>query len=219
MTIKIYLDGADLNTIEAFAEDGRIKGFTTNPTLMRKCGITDYRKFASEVLSRIGGRPVSFEVFADEFAQMYEQAHEISSWAPNVWVKIPVTNTRGESSRELIESLGDMRLNITAVMTDEQITHLQPVLNEGHIVSVFNGRIMDTGERPLRMSHRRNRFASLWASPRAIYDFYLANSYGYEIITLTPELFRKLDLRAKDLTQYSLETCRMFFDDGKGLSL
>ena len=217
--VRIYLDGADLATIEALSTDPRIEGFTTNPTLMRKSGITDYRAFAREVLARIGGRPVSFEVLSDDFAQMYEQAKEISSWATNVWVKIPVTNTKGESTRELIEALGDTNLNITAVMTDTQIDHLQPVLRENHIVSVFNGRIMDTGERPLRMSQRRNCWESLWASPRAIHDYYLAHSNGYDIITLTPELFRKLDLRGKDLTQYSVETVRMFFEDGKGLTL
>ena len=217
--VKIYLDGADLATIDAFSTDPRIEGFTTNPTLMRKSGITDYRAFAREVLTRIGGKPVSFEVLSDDFAQMYEQARAIASWAPNVLVKIPVTNTKGESTRELIESLGDTNMNITAVMTNAQILHLNPVLRENHIVSVFNGRIMDTGERPLRMTQRRNRWKSLWASPRAIHDYYLAHSNGYDIITLTPELFRKLDLRGKDLTQYSVETVKMFFEDGKGLTL
>src|SRR3972149_6661280 len=136
--VRIFLDGADLATIELFAADARIQGFTTNPTLMRKSGITDYRAFAREVLARVGGRPVSFEVLSDDFAQMYEQAMEIASWAPNVWVKIPVTNTKGESTFELIETLGDTNLNITAVMTNAQIDHLQPVLRENHIVSIFN---------------------------------------------------------------------------------
>lgn len=219
MATVIYLDSASMADIEKYANDPAIGGVTTNPTILKKAGITNYSAFAKEVLGMIGGKPVSFEVLADDFVQMYEQAREIASWALNCWVKIPVTNTRGESTRELIESLGDTNLNITAVMTDAQIKHLQPVLRENHIVSVFNGRIMDTGERPLRMKQRRNSWSSLWASPRAIHDYYLAHSNGYDIITLTPELFRKLDLRGKDLTQYSVETVQMFHNDGKGLTL
>lgn len=214
--VAIYADGAGLAQMKAYAVDPMIQGFTTNPSLMRKAGITNYRDFADTVLGLIGKKPVSFEVLADDWLTMELQAREIAEWGENVWVKVPITNTRGESSVELIKALGDLNLNITAVMTDKQYLGVQPHLRPNHIVSVFAGRIMDTGVEPPRYE-RSGSFRVLWASAREVYSVVLAEICGYDIITLTPELISKLDLFGKDLTSYSLDTVRQFHSDGKGI--
>ena len=216
--VKIYCDGAGFGRLEEYAEDPRIEGFTTNPSLMRKAGINDYRAFARTVLLMVKGKPVSFEVVADEWAEMERQACEIQSWGPNVWVKIPITNTRGESSKALIEKLADLNLNITAVMTLGQVDEVWPILRSNHILSVFNGRITDTGVPPMAFK-MRGAAQRLWASARSVYDYYQAEAHGFDIITLTPDLIAKLALGGKSLAEYSLETVRMFHEDGKGLTV
>src|SRR5712692_432477 len=155
--LEIYCDGADLLKLEEYAEDERISGFTTNPSLMRKAGIKDYKTFAKTVLSLVKNKPVSFEVLADDFPTMEKQGREIASWGDNVWVKIPITNTKGESSKELNEKIADLNLNITAIMTWEQLQHILPSTRANHILSIFNGRIMDTMRQPLNVKdyHRK----------------------------------------------------------------
>jgi transaldolase len=212
--VAIYLDSGSLADIEKHG--ARVDGITTNPSIMRKEGITDYRTFARAVLARSGGKSVSFEVLADDFPTMERQAREIASWGENVYVKLPITNTRGESIVPLVDALGELNLNITAVMTMEQWLRLWPSLKPHHIVSVFAGRILDTGTEPPRFK-RSDRYRLLWASAREVYHVHMAEDYGYDIITLTPELIAKLDLRGKDLTAYSLETVKQFHSDGKGI--
>lgn len=214
--VAIYADGASLEQMERYAQDERIEGLTTNPSLMRRAGITNYRDFARTVLDMIGQKPVSFEVLADDFYTMERQAREIAEWGPNVWVKIPITNSRGESSAPLIRQIADLQLNITAVMTIKQWESIRPHALGHHIVSVFCGRIMDTLQDPMEIIGASSRL--LWASAREIYNVKQAADFGYDIITLTPELIAKLDLRDKDLTAYSLETVRQFHSDGKGIA-
>ena len=213
--VAIYLDSGSLKDIERYADDPRISGITTNPSILKKEGITDYRSFARAVLSRSGDKPVSFEVLADGFREMERQAREIASWGPNVYVKLPITNTRGESIVPLLDALGDLNLNITAVMTVEQTEELYEWVRPHHIVSVFAGRIMDTGRLPTTCHPCK----TLWASAREVYHVTLAEEYGYDIITLTPDLIAKLSLRHKDLAQYSLETVAQFHRDGQGIAL
>jgi len=219
--VTIYCDGADIATMTKYAIDPVVGGFTTNPSLMKKSGIKNYRDFAQAVLSAIGDKPVSFEVLADDWDEMETQAHEIASWGENVWVKIPIMNTKGESSIDLIDKLQDLRLNITAVMTLEQLALLRDVDRSHHIVSVFAGRIADTGQNPWGIVARASegRAKVLWASARQVLDVWTAERCGASIITLTPDLISKLSLHGKDLHQYSLETVRQFYEDGKGLCL
>lgn len=204
--------------MEQFAKDGRIAGFTTNPSLMKKAGIKKYREFAREVIAVVGGKPVSFEVLADDFPTMNSQARTIASWGDNVWVKIPITNSRGESSRGLIEELRDIKLNITAVMQYTQITGISDLLKFNDIVSVFAGRIMDTGRKPINFLPDPFAYRVLWASAREIFSVRQAEKYGYDIITLTPELLAKRSLARKSLKEYSLETVQQFHNDGKGIT-
>lgn len=213
--VAVYLDAADLKDLERYAKDERIKGITTNPSLMKKAGIRDYREFARTVLNAAGDKPVSFEVLADDFRTMGIQAREIASWGPNVYVKLPITNTRGESIASTVEALGDLNLNITAVMTVQQVGAIYKHLRSHHIVSVFAGRIMDTGKLPDIPLIRPAKL--LWASAREVFHVRLAEGQGYDIITLTPDLIAKLDLRGRDLTEYSLATVRQFHEDGKGI--
>ncbi len=213
----IYADGAGLDLMKTYAAEPRIAGFTTNPSLMRKAGIRNYREFAKQVLDIVDGKPVSFEVLADDFYGMERQAREISDWGPNVWVKVPITNSRGEASVDLIRQIADLQLNITAVMTLKQWEPLRAHVLPHHILSVFCGRIMDTQHEPPAIIGAHCRL--LWASAREIYNLVQAKDYGYDIITLTPDLIAKLDLRDKDLTKYSLETVKMFHEDGKGIDL
>lgn len=224
LRVKIFADGADVTTIAGLSANPLIKGFTTNPTLMRKANVRDYRDFAREVLTIVTDRPVSFEVFSDEFSEMERQAHEIASWGPNVNVKIPVTNTQGEFSGSLIRRLSSagVAVNVTAVMTMEQVEAIAACLSEQtkSFVSVFAGRIADTGREPIPFLARaleilRGRPASelIWASPREILNILQAHDLGCHIITVTADLLAKLPLLGKDLMAFSLETVRMFRED------
>jgi transaldolase len=223
--IKIFADGASVPSMLASARDPRIQGFTTNPTLMRKTGVTDYRAFAREVLVAITDKPISFEVFADDFSEMRRQALEIASWGKNVYVKIPITNTRSEPSTELIRELshGGVRVNVTAICTLGQVRGAAAALAGGapSVVSVFAGRIADTGVDPIplmREAHDACRAAGtgielLWASPREVLNVVQAAEADVDIITLTDDLLAKLDLLGKDLGERSLETVQMFYGD------
>jgi len=203
-----------------------IRGFTTNPTLMRKAGVADYKSFALQVLGVVKDLPISFEVFDDDFAEMEKQAHEIASWGKNVNVKIPVTNTRGEFCGPLVERLsrGGVQLNVTAVMTVEQVRRVADRLAPDipAIVSVFAGRIADTGRDPVpimaeavKVLKSRPRAELIWASPRELLNIFQADAIGCHIITATNDILKKLSLVGKDLDRYSLETVEMFHKDAK----
>ena len=224
--IKIFADGADKAGMLSMYNNPRIDGFTTNPTLMRKAGITDYIGFAKEILQTIDDKPVSFEVFADEFEEMERQAREIATWGSNVYVKIPVTNTKKLSSASLIKKLSaeGVQLNITAILSLEQVSDVAEALKNGSssFVSVFAGRIADTGVDPVPLMKRALEILKpvsnaelLWASPREVLNVYQAESIGCDIITATNDILKKLDLKGKDLDEYSLETVQMFFDDAQ----
>jgi transaldolase len=222
--VKIFADGADVKGMVEMYGKPYIKGFTTNPTLMRKAGISDYRGFAREVLAQIPDRPISFEVFSDDFSEMERQAKEIASWGTNVNVKIPVTNTRGEPTHALVRRLSQsgVKLNITAVFTLEQVrdivAHLDP--KTPAFVSVFAGRIADTGLDPMPLMaaahalvHTLPHAELIWASPRELLNVFHAEATGCDIITVTNDVLAKLANVGKDLTQFSLETVKMFRDD------
>ena len=226
LSIKIYADGADRNGMLEMYTKPYIKGFTTNPTLMKKAGITDYKAFAHEILQAIPDRPISFEVFADEFTDMERQALEIKTWGENVYVKIPVSNTRQDMAYDLIERLSGagVHLNVTAMLTLEQVQNVADALKDGpdSIVSVFAGRIADTGLDPVPVMQKALTLLEvapkaelLWASPREVLNIYQADNIGCHIITATNDLIRKLALGGKDLAEYSLETVQMFYDDAQ----
>jgi transaldolase len=222
--VRIFADGAELPGIIEMARNPLIRGFTTNPTLMRKAGISDYRAFAHEVLAAVPDRPISFEVFSDDFAEMEEQALEIASWGKNVNVKVPVTNTRGEFSGRLINRLTAQQVfvNVTALMTLDQVKAVLDVL-EGTapaFISVFAGRIADTGRDPMpimaeaaQLASRRARTEIIWASPRELLNVFQAEAAGVHVITVANDILKKLDLISKNLVEYSLETVRMFRED------
>jgi transaldolase len=224
LKIKIFADGADLEGMLAMYRRPEIRGFTTNPTLMRKAGIGDYRAFARQVLDAIRDRPISFEVFSDEFAEMETQAREIASWADNVNVKIPVTNTRGEPSYELVRRLSadGIKVNVTAIFTLEQVREVVAALDAATpaYVSVFAGRIADTGRDPMphmaaakALCGARPRAELIWASPRELLNIFHADAVGCDIITVTNDLLAKLGSVGKDLAEFSLETVKMFRND------
>lgn len=224
LRIKLFADGADLRAIAQLASSRWIHGFTTNPTLMRKAGIVDYRAFARDVLRIVGDRPISFEVFSDEFEEMELQAREIASWGSNVFVKIPVTNTRGAFAGRLIRRLSSagVRVNATAILTLDQVEKVVDCLAPGvaSFVSVFAGRIADTGRDPMPIMARAvellrplPRTELIWASPRELLNVLQANDVGCHVITATPDLLAKLPLIGKDLSEYSLETVKMFHQD------
>jgi transaldolase len=224
LKIKLYADGADKTAMLDLYRNPLIQGFTTNPTLMRKAGIADYQAFARDILSEIRDRPISLEVFADEFHEMERQARLIASWGPNVYVKIPVTNTRRESAVDLIHRLSHagIRLNITAILTLEQVREVAAALAGGapSNVSVFAGRIADTGRDPVPLMAQAVEMVSvhpgmelIWASPRELLNIFQADSIGCHIITATPDVLQKLLLVGKDLDEYSLDTVRMFHTD------
>ena len=226
LKIKVFADGADINGIRDAAHNPHVEGFTTNPTLMRAAGINDYRIFAREVLKIVPDRPVSFEVFADDFPTMERQAREIATWGSNVYVKIPVTNTAGDSSCPLVGTLSraGVKVNVTAVFTLDQVTEIVAALAEGvpAIISVFAGRIADTGRDPvphmaeaLRLMLRRPHAELLWASPRELLNIFQADEIGCHIITVTGEHLKKLALVGKDLNMYSRETVAMFYKDAQ----
>ena len=219
--VRLFVDTSDVVQLHKYAREARISGVTTNPALMKKSGITSYHNFALIVLGIASGKPVSFEVLADDFYEMEREARELASWGENVYVKIPVTNTHGEPTYPLIEKLQDLHLNITAVMTVAQIEALSKITSQHHIISVFAGRIADTGRDPMH-TMRKARLAHaqiLWASAREVLNVYQAEECGCDIITLTPDLIAKLDLHGKSLAEYSLETVKMFHEDGKGLKI
>lgn len=224
LNVKIFADGADKSGMFEMAVKPFIKGLTTNPTLMQKAGIKDYKSFALDVLAEVRDKPISFEVFSDDFIEMERQALEIASWGNNVYVKIPVTNTKQETSYDLIEKLSKQRvkLNVTALMTNEQVLNVVSRLNETvpSYVSVFAGRIADTGRDPVPLMRdavkilSRNKSAELiWASPRELLNIFQAEEIGCHIITVTNEVLNKLKLIGKDLDEYSLETVKMFYFD------
>lgn len=224
LKVKLFADGADVSGIKEMAANPLIKGFTTNPTLMRKAGVTDYKSFALQVLKVVGGRPISFEVFADEFGEMEKQALEIASWGKNINVKIPVTNTKGEFCGDLIERLSraGVQLNVTAVMTLDQVERITDRLAPATsaIVSVFAGRIADTGRDPVplmaeavKILKSKPKAELIWASPRELLNIFQANAIGCHIITATNDILKKLSLVGKELDAYSLETVEMFYKD------
>ena len=226
LKVKLYADGADRDGMLEMYEQPYIQGFTTNPTLMKKVGISDYEAFAHDILRSIPDRPISFEVFADEFDEMERQALKIKTWGDNVFIKIPISNTRKEMSYDLIERLSEagVRLNITAILTLDQVRNVAEAVKNGpeSIVSVFAGRIADTGLDPvpimgeaLEILKVAPRAELLWASPREVLNIYQADAIGCHIITATNDIIRKLSLASKDLAQYSLETVQMFYDDAQ----
>jgi transaldolase len=226
LRIKIFADGADKGSILGLAKKPYIKGFTTNPTLMRKAGVSDYEKFAKELLAEIKDKPISFEVFSDEFDEMEGQARKIASWAENVYVKIPITNTKGESSFDLVKRLASagVKLNITAILTLEQVQHILPALQPGNqsIISVFAGRIANTGRDPIPIMKEAKRLVAqvvgaelLWASSREFLNIFHAEEAGCDIITVTPDLLKFVDWLGRDLGEVSLDTVQTFYTDAK----
>ncbi|MGA8810430.1 MAG: transaldolase [Thermoanaerobaculia bacterium] len=226
LNVKIFADGAEkAGMLEMYAKP-YIKGFTTNPTLMHKVGLTDYRAFARDIVSVIPDRPISFEVFSDELDEMERQAREIATWGDNVYVKIPVTNTRREPAYELVRRLANegVKLNITAIMTIDQVRNVVDAVKDGapSCVSVFAGRIADTGRDPVPIMTEcvdilksAPRSELIWASPRELLNIIQADAIGCHIITVTNDILKKLPLIGKDLADYSLDTVQMFFDDGR----
>ena len=226
LKVKLFADGADLAGIKEMAANPAIRGFTTNPTLMRKAGVSDYKAFALQALQVVGGRPISFEVFADEFGEMGKQAHEIASWGKNIYVKIPVTNTKGELSGPLVERLtrAGIQVNVTALTTVDQVKRVADRLapETPAIISVFAGRIADTGRDPVpimaeavKIMKKKPKSELIWASPRELLNIFQANEIGCHIITATNDILKKLPLIGKDLDAYSLETVEMFHKDAK----
>lgn len=223
--VKIYADGADKKSLLELAKNPMISGFTTNPTLMKKAGIKDYKAFALDVLSEIKDRPISFEVFSDDFADMKRQALEIASWGSNVYVKIPITNTKGESSIPLVQELShsSVKLNITALFTLEQVLQTAQAVKGGapSVISVFAGRICDTGVDAVPIMQAALAICQstdpnielLWASPRELYNIVQADQCKVHIITVSHDILAKLNLLGKDLNEFSLETVKMFYDD------
>lgn len=224
LDVKIFADGADLDAILALAADPRIAGFTTNPTLMWKAGLTDYEEFAKRLLERIMVHPISFEVFADDPTEMRRQALMISRWGENVYVKIPVSTTKGVSMAPLVRDLSErgVKVNVTALFTTAQVELITEAVKDGapSYISVFAGRIADAGIDPVPLMARAvdimvaaPRSELIWASPREILNVVQADQVGCHIITITHDLLKKLDLLGKDLLQYSLETVQMFHRD------
>ena len=224
MNVKVFADGADLDGILALATDRRIAGFTTNPTLMWKAGLTDYEEFARRLLEQITTHPISFEVFADDADEMRRQARQIAGWGENVYVKIPVSTTAGESMAPLARELSEsgVKVNVTAVFTTAQVELITEAVKAGapSYISVFAGRIADAGIDPVPLMARAvdimvqaPRSELIWASPREILNVVQADQVGCHIITVTHDMLKKLDLLGKDLLQYSLETVQMFRRD------
>jgi transaldolase len=226
LTVSVFADGADRQGMLEMAANPCIRGFTTNPTLMRKAGVQDYRAFAHDILSAIPDRPISFEVFADDFDEMERQAREIAGWGKNVFVKVPVTNTAGTPSAPLIRRLSaeGVSLNVTALTALTQVRDVVDSLKGGApaYISVFAGRVADTGRDPIPLMEGALELMAaapntrlIWASPRELLNVFQADAIGCHVITVTNDLLKKLSLLGKDLHEYSLETVRMFFDDGQ----
>ncbi len=224
LKVKIFADGADKAGMLEMARKSWVSGLTTNPTLMRKAGISDYRAFAKEILQLIPDKSISFEVFSDDFSEMERQADEIASWGENVYVKIPVTNTKSESCCPLVKRLAKagVKQNVTAIMTLDQVKEVSDALGDGapSYVSVFAGRIADTGRDPIPLMTDSVRILKafpmqelIWASPRELLNVFQADAIGCQIITVTNDVLKKLSLVGKNLDEYSLETVKMFRDD------
>jgi len=224
LKVKIFADGADIIAMKEMAQKTFIKGLTTNPTLMRKSGVENYRRFAEEVLEQISDKPISFEVFSDDFSEMERQALEISSWGSNVNVKIPITNSKGQPTTELVKKLSDqgVALNVTAIMTPHQVEQVVKAVNAdvAVFISVFAGRIADTGRDPVPLMQEsisimkiKPKSELIWASPRELLNVFQADEIGCHVITATSDILKKLEIIGKDLNQYSLETVKMFRDD------
>ena len=224
LNVKIFADGADLDSILALSADRRIAGFTTNPTLMWKAGLTNYEEFARRLLERITEHPISFEVFADDAPEMRRQALKIAEWGENVYVKIPVSTTGGESMAPLVRELSEagVKVNVTALFTTAQVELITEAVKHGapSYISVFAGRIADAGIDPVPIMQRSvdimveaPRSELIWASPREILNVVQADQIGCHVITVTHDLLKKLDLLGKNLLQYSLETVQMFHRD------
>lgn len=224
LKVKIFADGADINDIAEMNNNDLIRGLTTNPTLMRKAGIKNYKKFAKEVLTFVKVKPISFEVFSDELDEMKKQALQISSWGDNVYVKIPVTNTKGAPTLELVKDLvkEKVKVNVTAVMTVEQVKSISNCLDAdvSNYVSIFAGRIADTGRDPISIMKESieilkpiNSSELIWASPRELLNIFQASEIGCHVITATTDILKKLNLVGLDLDVYSLETVKMFYKD------
>jgi transaldolase len=221
---KIFADGADLVEIAKLCKNSLIRGFTTNPTLMRKAGVTDYESFARAATELVGDRPISFEVFSDEFDEMERQARRIATWGANVYVKIPVTNTRREPADVLVQRLSQaaVKVNVTAILTLDQVRRITDRLAGGapSVISIFAGRIADTGVDPLPLMrtaldyvHRHRSIEVIWASPRELLNVIQAGEIGCDIITVTSDILAKLGILGRDLADYSLETVKMFHGD------
>lgn len=226
LKVKIFADGADKAGMLEMAAKPFIKGLTTNPTLMRKAGITDYKAFALDILKEIREKPISFEVFSDDFAEMERQALQIAGWADNVYVKIPVTNTKREPAYDLVEKLSaqGVKLNVTALMTNAQVRDVAARLNPimPSYISVFAGRVADTGRDPVpqmkaavELLKGMPKAELIWASPRELLNVFQADAVGCHVITVTNDVLKKLDLVGKDLDDYSLDTVKMFYTDAK----
>jgi transaldolase len=224
LKIKLFADGADLTTMIEMANFDHIKGLTTNPTLMRQAGIIDYKFFSKQVLKQIKSKPISFEIFSDDFQEMKNQALEISSWGENVYVKIPITNSTGRPTLEVIKFLvkASVKVNVTALFTLDQVKSVADVLDPDtpSYISIFAGRIADTGRDPVRMMcdslkviQGNSNSELIWASPRELLNVIQADEIGCHIITATSDILNKLSLIGKDLTDYSLETVQMFYRD------
>ena len=224
LRVTLFFDGADLNEMERAAQTGIVEGFTTNPTLVAKAGVRNYREFAAQALARVRGAPISFEVLADDLPTIAEQARTIARWGPNVTVKVPVTTTEGEPTLEAVRTLtGEgLSINVTAVLTLDQVVGVaecvHPAANA--YVSIFAGRIADTGVDPcpfmreaVDICRSKPNLKVLWASPREVLNVYQADACGVHVIVLTAELLAKLALRNKDLAEYSRETVKMFYTD------
>jgi len=224
LKVKVFADGADLKSIIKMSNDPFIQGFTTNPTLMRKDGVTDYKNFAKNILSFIQDKPVSFEVLSDNLEEIKIQAETISNWGENVYVKIPIMNSLGHSTLDVIKYLSSkrMKINVTAVFTIDQICKSVIALDKDvpSFISVFAGRIADTGRDPIPVMKKalecirvNSNIQLIWASPREVFNIVQANQVGCHIITASPELINKLNLLGKDLDEYSLDTVKMFRTD------
>jgi transaldolase len=224
LKVQIFADGADKDGMLEMYAKPFVKGLTTNPTLMKKVGITDYRAFCKDILTHIKDKPLSFEVFSDDFSEMERQAMEIASWGENVYVKIPVTNTKKETCYALVKKLGEkkVKMNITALMTLEQVRDVVASLNPiiPSYVSVFAGRIADTGRDPVPLMAAAVEMLKvapaselIWASPRELLNIFQADEIGCQVITVTNDILKKLSLVGYDLNEYSLDTVKMFYND------
>lgn len=224
LKIKIFADGADKQGMIEMYNNPLIKGLTTNPTLMKKSGITNYKEFALDILSIIKDKPLSFEVFSDDLDIMIKQGEEIVSWGKNIYVKIPITNTKGESTYKVIETLGKrgINVNVTAITTLKQVRHIIPAIANcpSGYISIFAGRVADTGVNPIKTIKKTKKLLKkysnleiIWASCRELYNIVQADKIDCDIITVTNDILKKLPLLGKNLEEYSLDTVKMFYND------